>query len=850
MSASGSSGKKGRLAKVEPKPTHKKCFLCIYFDDDVDPVAASIHGPHSKILMHWGKPVGPNGEVPGRYCGYCVKVYCGLFHGVEGMSMTLYANLLGEHQLIEQHQKMVELTVQRCIKKGTASCHVDWENLEEEAVSIVNTSKVLEEAPGFVHWEKTLYEGQHGTFPDNGKASQGHFEYTTKAGIVAVCIPAEKKTNIKFIDEAVVERRRKVSLSGDLTDNQQITRLSMLQTLVTPGKLRRRGGVGGMVSAMLQDQLPAQSDTAIDLSSSGNARPSMRDEQPASSGPFTTPSPRKNLQSPTAQEPPTGGKTPVLPKAKAGAKKKGRPPIDYDAKVSQLRNTFYESPPTDPCWWGSEAITQQKYIGNLKKDIVINTNAYHCYMSLPLQDVVAIVICHCPCLCLALLPSIIIEYHHSKEIDEKNKKQTIDPERARDNTKLSKQLWAMIAIVKIVADHGLDSDEFKKTYDLVETQLELEPQAILDMPAHVKFARLKHDLRHIGDAQRFLLRITSDELKKNGATNLSDEQASCFATRLTLELKRKEYADTIAGLRALFSMNIDWELYEDQLSEFAVCMEVLANIKTYQDLQERIEMLSDALHDLEGMIPCETSAGTLLGATLTAQPRGRRILENAKTHLAHCKQSTVHLVDLANHREAFFDSFKVDLCLLDVSPAETEISLKALDVLLDKFSSCTDNVLEDFRPKPRDPELAQVCNAWCAKIMSAMKRLLLPVLTHTTDEQCVWQWLQSHKQSRQRLLSLGTHTVSAQVMFTLPVAKSCQVLMCAINWFESAELVVSQSVEEDMDPDFCELCSEVSKIHKGWGKTPDANIEPWVVEALQSNNCTHTEPHLPWCPLP
>lgn len=54
-----------------------------------------------------------------------------------------------------------------------------------------------------------------------------------------------------------------------------------------------------------------------------------------------------------------------------------------------------------------------------------------------------------------------------------------------------KKLSAIISIVEAGDDHGIDSEDFKRVFDVTKTSLQLEPVVDLPMPGHVAFTRHK-----------------------------------------------------------------------------------------------------------------------------------------------------------------------------------------------------------------------------------------------------------------------------------------------------------------------------------------------------------------------
>ncbi len=89
----------------------------------------------------------------------------------------------------------------------------------------------------------------------------------------------------------------------------------------------------------------------------------------------------------------------------------------------------------------------------------------------------------------------------------------------------SKKLTLMIQLLEGVSSHGLESDEYKQAYDIVETSLGFEPSVELEMPPHLRYARHALDLRSTVSIDRFLTCISSEALRDQGVTNVEVEQA-------------------------------------------------------------------------------------------------------------------------------------------------------------------------------------------------------------------------------------------------------------------------------------------------------------------------------------
>ncbi len=117
-----------RKPKVARIFFHRKCLLCIHFDDDWDPVA--LHFGRQEP-MAWGKPPNAKGETITQFCYYCVKVYCGLYRDVGNSTITAYHKSLDEQKL-KQHMQLVATCIKGIIEKGgTRSTPMDWEAVQD-----------------------------------------------------------------------------------------------------------------------------------------------------------------------------------------------------------------------------------------------------------------------------------------------------------------------------------------------------------------------------------------------------------------------------------------------------------------------------------------------------------------------------------------------------------------------------------------------------------------------------------------------------------------------------------------------------------------------------------------------
>ena len=77
-SQAGDEEEEGGGAKQ--KPSHRKCLICVFHDDEFDPVDLAFN---RKKFMWWGKPPSKTtGETVGTYCGYCTKIFTARMRGI------------------------------------------------------------------------------------------------------------------------------------------------------------------------------------------------------------------------------------------------------------------------------------------------------------------------------------------------------------------------------------------------------------------------------------------------------------------------------------------------------------------------------------------------------------------------------------------------------------------------------------------------------------------------------------------------------------------------------------------------------------------------------------------------
>ena len=87
--------------------------------------------------------------------------------------------------------------------------------------------------------------------------------------------------------------------------------------------------------------------------------------------------------------------------------------------------------------------------------------------------------------------------------------------------------------------------------------------------------------------ERWLLRISSSELRKHGLTVVRDAQEQLFAERFASLLKEKETKTMLSNLRVIFNADQDLDL-EEGLLHFARGFSAVLNFEQWDDLGERM----------------------------------------------------------------------------------------------------------------------------------------------------------------------------------------------------------------------------------------------------------------------
>lgn len=149
-------------------------------------------------------------------------------------------------------------------------------------------------------------------------------------------------------------------------------------------------------------------------------------------------------------------------------------------------------------------------------------------------------------------------------------------------------------------------------------------------------------------------------MKQVGLVDISEEQSRLLAERLASILK-KDPKEMKKELQSIFDLEIVYDL-EEQVLSFVVSFTVILNYGKYMDLGERIDLLEEALGEMD---ECMRSGGSQLGSVLASWPRGRKLLEDARSHLQVARLTSSVSEPFWNNVSALagaIDKLKAELC--------------------------------------------------------------------------------------------------------------------------------------------------------------------------------------------
>ena len=752
-------------------PDGRCCDLCPYRDDQWDPMYLYCYG--IKVYMLWGKPVLPSGKTSGGRCYYCCKwVNCRVKKSCyDGVTSDQYEVYLGHSpERLERHQKNIQYMVWDIIRRGgQLSGHINWEALDNTVtLSLENNARqrVIEPTMAWLELGNGDYEAEHPGGLTDERRREGHQLYVHN-GRRGVKFPETKRVRFENSTERSVRQKTDIGTSG-AQDSLYDAKGLQAQFAAIAGSLGR-GSAGHTVAKALDNILEPTTDTQDGASASvvdgGDSSESLGGSgatgQGESNGTLKeAPKPRGKTvtkgkaKAKAASKPSsTESTTPKASPAKSiNSDGRGRPKKDWLKEVELELAMFAASPKEDPIYWGSEARTKVKELEKKTTDIKNRLRA-------------------------------------TNDIDED-----------RQLKYCIKCIGIEKSMIGVVSDHGLESKEFEKTFDLQVASMELPPKCDVKFPAHLKQSRYAKDIASTEVVERWLHRCSSAQLRKNGIANVVEEQARQWSARLAGIWRLTDPKERSDQLAKVCDLEIDYDL-ENDVEGFVTAMATLLGIDAYDALTERIEFGGEALSILDKHVPNAKNgaAGTPLGATLANFPSASQWLADARLGVSRAKVSVQKLTPFGNlviEFKSLVMSFSG--AVLVAEPASVLAVSNALAAIAKSHRDDLNEVISSFVPAREAPELHVPTSAWVEKVWSAFIDTLKPLMKSATTSDVLEHWSSSTKAKRPLLQQAATSIFNASNVVSESTAlANLRKADSMVAWFASVNAFMCSSDREN-----------------------------------------------------
>ena len=331
---------------------------------------------------------------------------------------------------------------------------------------------------------------------------------------------------------------------------------------------------------------------------------------------------------------------------------------------------------------------------------------------------------------------------------------------------MCKQISAMSAFVLAVSSHGLQSEAFRCAYDLQMSTLALEPVAHLELPDFLKWARHQMDISATDEVSTWIGRTYSASLAKNGVVDVAREQEALWSERLASLLRITDRSDRTKHMVELFSLELDLDL-EPPLKTFVEALAVCLAREDFDQLEERVELLSDAIYEIEKSTPCSTAgrAGTMIGGTLATFPAGTALVTESRLALARATCTINSLKPFTVALDQFSGALSQCPDSLLLCGRATLTSLMALAVKTAAiFTDGLADVMPDYRPSSSTPSIKSLMDTWQQKYRRTAYEVLRPVLTSSTSIADLHKWAGAQHNSAAVVRMLSDTTASLKPM--------------------------------------------------------------------------------------
>ena len=252
--------------------------------------------------------------------------------------------------------------------------------------------------------------------------------------------------------------------------------------------------------------------------------------------------------------------------------------------------------------------------------------------------------------------------------------------------------------------------------------------------------------------ERWLLRISSSELRKHGLTVVRGVQEQLFAERFASLLKEKETKTMLSNLRVIFNADQDLDL-EVGLLHFACGFSAVLNFEQWDDLGERIDLVSEGIGIVEDSLPSASSRGSAVGAVLTTWPRGKKLLDDAKARLSKAKVTKGAVETFTQKLYTLTDQMQK----ISASEGFIHIGADTFDALRSALSTLAGSYVEDlqgclaeFCPSPSGILAAPLTDLKML-LGKGFKEVLMPILNASADPSSLECWLHETLAARNTL---------------------------------------------------------------------------------------------------
>lgn len=229
-------------------------------------------------------------------------------------------------------------------------------------------------------------------------------------------------------------------------------------------------------------------------------------------------------------------------------------------------------------------------------------------------------------------------------------------------------------------------------------------------------------------ASDWLTQVSSPSLRSRGfaGNSLDEAQVKLWSEKLSNLLRRSSELSAEAQHAALLSFFFaveDTTKFCGPVSTFREAMVVVLHCEEFEDLDDRCELLQDAMNTIDARIPNAIlkQEGSALGATLDTYVSGKRIVSKGRSCLVSAKVARQELARFFDHFNRFKPLFDATVgCFL--TPSECIFaSMREAGLKLGKsYSEDLKSVPPCIMPSPTTPQLCETMSAFCPKRISAL----------------------------------------------------------------------------------------------------------------------------------